>query len=119
MQNDKNGFITCLHTLYPQIEGIIGFDYFGNYGKKPSFRELIDYIKQKAESKFKNVSSTGFPGEFYEYLEKTVFENFDLSTGQMDLSRHTTSHGYANADDFDKAKALQAILILVQIYFYL
>lgn len=119
LQNDKNGFITCLHTLYPQIEGIMGFDYFNVNGKKPSFRELKDHIKQKAESKFNTVSSTGFPTEFYEYLKKTVFENFDLATGKVDLSRHTTSHGYANADDFNKAKALQAILILDQIYFYL
>jgi len=119
LQNDKNGFITCLHTLYPQIEGIMGFDYFSVNNRKPSFSELIDYIKQKSESKFNTVSSIGFPGEFYEYLKKTVFENFDIATGKIDLSRHTTSHGYANVDDFNKAKALQAILILDQIYFYL
>ena len=119
LKDDKDGFITCLHTLYPQIEGIVGLDYFTNQGKKPSFAKLNDYIKQKAKSKFNRISSTGFPNEFYDYLKKTVFENFDLSTGKLDLSRHTTSHGYANADDFNKAKALQAILILDQIYFYL
>ena len=119
LQNNKEGFITCLHTLYPQIEGIMGSDYFKVYDKKPSFTELAGYIKQKAESKYRTLSSTGFPSEFYKYLNKTVFESFDLATGKIDLSRHTTSHGYANANDFNKAKALQAILILDQIYFYL
>ncbi len=119
LQNNKNGFINCLSTLYPLIEGIMGTDYFNANGRKPAFRELKDYIKQKGEAKFNTVSSTGFPSEFYNYLTKTVFENFDLATGQLDLSRHTTCHGYANADDFNKAKALQIILILDQIYFYL
>lgn len=119
LQNDKKGFINCLHTLYPQIEGIMGVDYFKIHNKKALFKELMEHIKQKAESKYSTVSSVGFPNEFYKYLNKTVFKNFNLETGKVDLSRHTTSHGYANVDDFNRAKALQAILILDQIYFYL
>ncbi|MCK5743562.1 MAG: hypothetical protein KAH30_02385 [Caldisericia bacterium] len=119
LQNNKDGFITCIHTLYPQIEGIMGTDYKNAKGKKPSFKELMRYIKQKAETKFDTASSVGFPTEFYDYLKKTVFENFNLETGEIDLSRHTALHGYAKADGFTKAKALQAILILDQIYFYL
>jgi len=119
LQNTKEGFITCLHTLYPQIEGIVGVGFFKEHGKKPSFNELMDYIKQKAETRFSTVSSVGFPNEFYEYLKRTVFENFNIATGKLDLSRHTTAHGYANSDDFNKAKALQSILILDQIYFYI
>lgn len=119
LNNDKAGFIACLHILYPQIEGIMGLDYFSVNGRKPSFAELQTYIKQKAESKFRAISSLGFPNEFYNYLQNTVFENFNLATGEVDLSRHTTSHGYANADDFNKSKAFQAILILDQIYYYL
>jgi hypothetical protein len=119
LQNDKAGFITCIHTLYPQIEGIMGTDYKNVKGKKPSFKELVGYIKQKAEAKFDTASSVGFPAEFYKYLDLTVFQNFDLETGNIDLSRHTVVHGHAKADGFTKAKALQAILVLDQIYFYL
>ena len=119
LRNDDEGFINCINTLYPQIEGIMGSDYFRVHNKKPSFPELKDYIKQKGESKYNTLSSIAFPSEFYSYLDKTVFENFDLTTGKVDLSRHTTSHGYADANDFNKAKALQSILILDQIYFYL
>jgi len=119
LQNNEAGFIACIHTLYPQIEGIMGMDYFKSHGKKPSFQELKRHIKQQGVSKFNTISSLGFPKEFYKYLEKTVFKNFNIATGDLDLSRHTTSHGYANVNDFNKAKALQAILILDQIYFYL
>ncbi len=115
----QRDFIACLHVLYPQIEGIMGWDYFNVHSKKPSHSELLEYIKQKAETRFNTHSSTGFPNEFYKYLKETVFEHFDLPSGKLDLSRHTTSHGYANENDFNKAKALQAILILDQIYFYL
>jgi hypothetical protein len=119
LQNNKNGFIACVHTLYPQIEGIMGLDYFSLHNKKPSYNELKEHIKKKGETKFDTVSSTWFPSEFYRYLNQKIFKNFDISTGDLELSRHTTSHGYANSDDFNKAKALQAILILDQIYFYL
>jgi len=118
LQNDESGFINCINTLYPQIEGIMGLDYFKAHNKERfSHKELVTYIKQKATTKF-NTLSTGFPSEFYEYLN-LIFKDFDLKTGKLDLSRHTTSHGHARPDDFTKAKALQAILILDQIYFYL
>ena len=119
LRNDDEGFINCINTLYPQIEGIMGADYFKSHEEKPNFRKLILHIKEKGESKYNTPSSVTFPSEFYAYLCKTVFENFDLATGNVKLSRHTVSHGYANANDFNKAKALQAILILDQIYFYL
>jgi len=119
LQNNKCGFIACLSTLYPQIEGIMGTDYFKANGRNLKHEELLEYIKHKAEKKFNTVSSTGFPSKFYEYLKRTLFENFDITSGKLDLSRHTVSHGFASAEDFNKAKALQAILILDQIYFYL
>lgn len=58
LQNNKNGFIACVHTLYPQIEGIMGLDYFSLHNKKPSYNELKEHIKKKGETKFDTVSST-------------------------------------------------------------
>jgi hypothetical protein len=62
----------------------------------------------------------GFPTIIYDYLNITIFNNFNpLLNGKIDLSRHSTSHGVANAEDYTKIKALQAILTLDQLYFYL
>lgn len=108
-----------MYVIYPQIEGIIGSDYINKYDKKPDFSQLIKYIKQKAEIKYNVASPISFQNEFYKYLNETIFEDFDIKTGKVNLSRHTATHGYANAEDFNKAKALQAILILDQIYYYL
>lgn len=113
------GYINCVKTLYSEIEGIIRINFFNEKKKDPSFVELKEYIKQKAEGKFRSKESLGFSDVFYRYLNKVVFKNFDLTTGQVDLSRHTVSHGVANQTQYTKNKAIQAILILDQMYFYL
>ncbi len=59
------------------------------------------------------------PSAFLNYLKDIVFADFNLETGQLDLSRHSSSHGVAKAEDYTKAKALQTILVLDQIYFYI
>jgi len=87
--------------------------------KKPSFPELVEYVKQKAEGKFGPRGSLGFSDVFYRYLNEVVFRDFDLTTGQIDLSRHSALHGVADQTKYTKNKAIQAILILDQMYFYL
>jgi len=119
LQGDEAGYINCIHTLYPQIEGIMGTEYFKEHGSKPSFPVLMDYIQSKATMKFSSTGSLGLPAYFYDYLSISVFQTFRLSTGEIDLSRHTTSHGYAKQEDFTRMRALQSIFILNQIYFYI
>jgi hypothetical protein len=113
------GYINCVKTLYSEIEGIVRISYVNEKGKDPSFADLVEYTKQKAEGKFGPRESLGFSDVFYRYLNEIVFKNFDLTTGQVDLSRHTVSHGVADQTKYTKNKALQAILILDQMYFYL
>lgn len=113
------GYINCVKTLYSEIEGIIRIMYMDEKGKSPNFVELVEYVKQKAEGKFGPQKSLGFPDVFYRYLKETIFQNFDLTTGQVDLSRHAVSHGVADQTKYTKTRAIQAILILDQMYFYL
>jgi len=119
LQGDNSGYINCINTLYPQIEGIMGLEYFKENNNKPSFPQLKKYIKKKAKHKFSSEGSLGFPDYFYDYLDKCVFEKFDLNTGKINLARHTVAHGYAKQEDFTRVKALQGILILNQLYFYI
>jgi len=113
------GYITCVKTLYSEIEGIVRLRYVAEKGKDPNFEDLINFVKEKAEGKFGPRESLGFPDVFYNYLKETIFQNFDLKTGQVDLSRHTVSHGVAKQTEYTRTKAMQAILILDQMYFYL
>jgi hypothetical protein len=119
LSETKPGYITCVKTLYSEIEGIVRIRYVEEKGKSPSFNELTDFVKEKAEGKFGPRKSLGFPDVFYNYLKETIFPNFDLKTGKVDLSRHTVSHGVAEQTEYTRTKAMQAILILDQMYFYL
>ena len=119
LQGTNSGYINCINTLYPQIEGIMGLEFYKAHGKKPNLKELKEYFRSKAKNRFSSEESLGFPEYFYEFLDKDVFQKFDLSTGKIDLARHSSAHGYAKQKDFTKAKALQALLILNQIFFYL
>jgi hypothetical protein len=113
------GYINCVKTLYSEIDGIVRMRYVDEKKKKPSFPELVDYVKQKAEGKFGPRKSLCFSDVFYRYLNEVVFKNFDLKTGQIDLSRHSALHGVADQTQYTKNKAIQAILVLDQMYFYL
>jgi hypothetical protein len=115
----ESGYINSLKTLYSEIEGIVRIRYVAEKKKSPTFAELVGYVKEKAEGKFGAQGSLGFPDVFYRYLNETIFQNFDLATGQVDLSRHSVSHGVAEATEYTGAKAIQAILTLDQMYFYL
>lgn len=119
LSGTQKGYINCVKTLYSEIEGIIRIRYVDEKGKNPNFTELIDFVKQKAEGKFEPRQSLGFPDVFYRYLNQIVFRDFDLSSGQVDLSRHSVSHGVAEPTKYTRTKAIQAILTIDQMYFYL
>ena len=56
---------------------------------------------------------------FSSYLVENIFKEFDPETGEVDLSRHSALHGVALGEDYKPERALQALLTLDQIYFYL
>jgi hypothetical protein len=54
-----------------------------------------------------------FPLSFFNYLKEVIFPNFDLESGDIHLSRHTSSHGVAKPQEYTQERALQMILIEV------
>lgn len=52
-------------------------------------------------------------------MSAVIFKNFDLVKGEVDFSRNSVGHGVAEEEHFTRARALQCILTLDQIYFYL
>lgn len=116
----QSNYIGSIKTLYSEIEGIIRIGYTRELKKtKISFTDLKQYVHQKAKEKFVSLDSLGFPDVFFRYIDEVIFKDFNLQTGDVDLSRHSTLHGVANAKDYTKEKALQAILTLDQMYHYL
>ena len=111
--------INCIKNLATEIEGIIRLDYHRVKGKKPNTNELKKYVSGRAKLNFSSPQSLGFPDHFFNYLDNVFFRQFDIEKGDVKLSRHTAAHGVADKEEYTKTRALQLILTLDQIYFYL
>ncbi len=121
LRGDSENYINCIKTLLSETEGIIRFQYFADTGKgrKVKVTELLTHLSEKGKTKTGSAHSLLLPLPFFDYLKNVVFADFDLETGKVDLSRHSSSHGVAKAEAYTKIKALQAILVLDQVYFYI
>ncbi|MFC1941201.1 hypothetical protein ACFLWL_02180 [Chloroflexota bacterium] len=119
LRGDNEGYINCIKNLLTEAEGIIRLQYLRDTGKSVGVKKLLPYLLGKGRIKSISDYSLLLPLPFFNYLDDVVFSNFDLETGQVDLSRHSSSHGVAKAEAYTRIKALQAILVLDQIYFYI
>ncbi len=121
LSNVEKGFIASIKILLTEIEGIIRLYYFKETrkGKDVRIADLINHVFDKGKIKTGSEASLFFPRDFLHYLKNIIFPQFDLETGNIALSRHTSSHGVAKAEDYSKIKAVQMILILDQLYFYI
>lgn len=120
LQNDESGFINCIKNLSSEIEGIMRIHYLNETSRaQVSFSDLIDHLINKGKVKSGSDYSLFLPVPFLEYLKNVFFANFDLKKGDVKLSRHSSSHGVAKPEDYQKMRALQIILTVDQVYFYL
>jgi hypothetical protein len=121
LRDDAEGFIACIKILLTELEGIIRLHYFSETGKGKDVHvpDLIHHVFERGKAKTGSENSLLFPRDFLHYLKEAIFPQFDLEKGDIALSRHTSSHGVAKAEDYSKTRAVQMILILDQLYFYI
>ena len=81
--------------------------------------DFIAYVIEKGSKKASSEQSLFMTLPFLQYLKEVVFANFDVNQGKVELSRHSSSHGVAEVEKYTKERALQTILILDQIFFYI
>lgn len=112
----EGDFISSIHILYPRIEGIIRFMCIEEKQKLKS-TDLAKKLELAAREK--EGLNLYLPEDFNRYLIKFYFANFNLNEELVPFSRNSLAHGVENADDFDKIKAFQGIMILDQIFFYI
>ena len=116
----KSGYINCIKTLYSEIDGIMRSLYFEDSGERTrNMQKLINRLIEVGERGVEDNQSLLLPQYFSSYLVENIFKEFDPETGEVDLSRHTALHGVALGEDYKPERALQALLTLDQIYFYL
>jgi hypothetical protein len=111
----EGDFISSIHILYPRIEGIIRFMCIEE-NKYPNSKDLAKKLESIAREK--EGLNLYLPEDFNRYLIKFFFANFNLYEESIRFSRNTLAHGVAKAEDFDKIRAFQGIMILDQIFYY-
>lgn len=121
LQRTPEGTINCIKNLCTEIEGILRLIYQDAVGMKGDVKsaDLIDHIIEKGRQKSGHEYSLLLAEPFLKYLKEVVFVKFNVAAGQVELSRHTACHGVAPTTEYTRARALQMILILDQIFFYL
>ena len=118
--NDGNDdqTINCIKNLFSEVEGILRLHYDREFGTPPTTADLKDYLKARAVQAFPHAASLAFPDLFFKYLNDFVFRSFDLQDAPVQLSRHSVAHGVAAREKYTRTHALQLILSLDQICFY-
>ena len=116
----ESDYINCIKNLYTEIEGIMRALCFKDTQKRErSTQKLIEYLITAGEHAVEDDHSLLLPRFFSVYLTECIFKHFDLTTDMVDLSRHSIAHGAAEGKDYTSERALQGILTLDQIYFYI
>jgi len=118
-QDDHAGFINCIKNLSTEIEGLLRAVYLADTGsgKAMNSKALIDHIIMKMATPLDS-GSLFLPEYFLEYLRDVIFANFDGDDPDPLLSRNSSGHGLVKPEKYTKARALQMVLALDQIYFY-
>jgi len=119
LANTEEGYIGAVKNLATELEGIIRIAYHQDYDKKPTTKELKEYISNQGKSRFSTLGSLCFPDKFLDYLNDYVFRGFDVQAGYLPESRHSVAHGVAQDDVYSQEFALKLILTLDNIYFFL
>jgi hypothetical protein len=112
--------VSCLKIVLTEIEGVLQERHILERGKGVGVHTLLQYATEKAIAKAGQDDSLLFPLQFLRYLKDYTYAQFDPKNpdGTV-MSRHSVGHGGASANAYTMERALQAILTLDQINFYL
>lgn len=113
----ESDYFSCIHILYPRIEGMMRFIYLGEK-KKPQTPDLLNELKDIGDRERLDTSML-LPALFKKYLEGFYLRGFDVPKNELDLSRHSLAHGVARDSDFTQKRAFQTIMMLDQIFQYI
>jgi hypothetical protein len=111
--------VSCLKNVLTEIEGILQEYHISEKGHGVSARELLKFATAKGVQKAMGPDSLLFPLQFLTYMSDYTYAKFDPTKPDQDImSRHSAGHGGAAASAYTLERALQAILTLDQLNFY-
>jgi len=116
----RSDSVSCIKNIMTEIEGVLADLHLAEKGSTAKTRDLLNHAVEKGVKKAGGEASLFFPKDFLEYLIMVAYADFDPNApADAGASRHTVGHGYADGNTYTPARALQVILTLDQIVFYL
>jgi hypothetical protein len=106
--------VSCISGLYPRIEGVMRCLHAQeNPGQRVDQDEMVTNL---VENQYPH--SLLLPQRFGEYLHAVYFQDFNLSRGELPLSRHSHAHGVSQSGDYNFIRAV-GFMIFDQLCHYL
>lgn len=121
LEGSETGYINCIKNLSSELEGILRNAIYQDIKKGDHIKvaDMLEYLKNQGIKIFGSGFSLSLPEPFVDYLKSVIFLDFSVGKGGIELSRHSVNHGVANSEKYTKYRALQLILSLDQIYYFI
>lgn len=114
-----NDPVSCVKNLITEIEGIIRDAHLSELGTSAKIPSLLEYAIERGVKKSGSDATLFFPREFLLYLKNSTFAPFDPLNPSVSISRNSASHGAACSAAYTRIRALQSILTVDQLAFFL
>jgi hypothetical protein len=112
--------VSAIKNVLTEIEGVMAEAYFQvNQERTRQIKKLLDFTISIAEQRAGGKDTLFFPVEFGQYLKNFTYADYhpgDIGTAG---SRHAVGHGAVAAESYTMTRALQAILTMDQLAFYI
>lgn len=113
--------VAVIKIVLTEIEGVLNDAHKATHGGQGAkLKTLLAFAQESAEQRAGRSDTLLFPAAFGRYLANHTFTNFDpvADTGTAG-SRHAVGHGAAAQESYTMVRALQALLTLDQLAFYI
>jgi len=112
--------VTVIKIILSEIEGVMSDVYFQVHGERPyRSKKLPDFMIERAQERAGGRDTLFFPVEFGKYLKDYIYADFRAGDIGTAGSRHAVSHGAVASTQYTMPRALQALLTLDQMAFYI
>lgn len=111
--------VSVIKNLISEIEGILQDAPIASNNASTRTAGLIRFAVDAGARKVDDDDSLFFPTQFQRFLTENIYRKFDPMAGRVPASRHGVSHGAAPQEAYTVVRALQTILTVDQLFFYL
>lgn len=112
--------VAVTKIILSEIEGVMSDAYFEVHGERPyRLKKLPDFMLEQAEKRAGGKDTLFFPVEFGRYLRDYTYAEFKQGEPASAGSRHAVGHGAVKSDQYTMSRALQSLLTLDQMAFYI